>query len=256
MIRAQQVVIATNGYTGPALGSLAARSCPSPPTWIATEELPPDLASSILPTNRAVSESRRVVNHYRLSPDGLHRCSAAAAPAARRPARTTARLLYRAMLKRFPLAGTRLTCSWGGNVAMTLDSMPHIGGSDGLRTRWAATAAAWPWLDYLGHSVGRKIARQSRIRSTHSTWGKYLAIRSDFGNTWFLFAIGSWVPGARRSTITGGPAKPRPWGRHIIHCLTRAVRAPARRPTLCWHRPMRIWRGAGREQGIGRGQNH
>lgn len=192
-ISAQQVVIATNGYTGAELGDLHRKVVPIATYMIATEELPPDLAASILPTNRAVSESRRVVNHYRLSPDGRRLLFGGRARFTPASEETTARLLHRAMTKRFPqMAGTRITHSWGGNVAMTLDSMPHIGGSEGLHYALGCNGSGVAMMSYLGHSVGRKIAEQSRGPINAFDMGDIPGHPFYFGNTWFLFAIGSW----------------------------------------------------------------
>src|SRR3546814_17117472 len=69
-VRAQQVVIATNGYTGPGLAGLQRTVVPIATYMIATAELAPGLAASLLPTTRAVSESRRVVHPHRRPPEG------------------------------------------------------------------------------------------------------------------------------------------------------------------------------------------
>ncbi|MCD0501672.1 NAD(P)/FAD-dependent oxidoreductase [Bordetella petrii] len=192
-VRATQVVIATNGYTGPNLARLERKVVPIATYMIATEPLSPDLAASLLPTNRAVSESRRVVNHYRLSPDGRRLLFGGRARFTPASEETTARLLHRAMAKRFPqLAGTRITHSWGGKVAMTLDSMPHIGGADGLHYALGCNGSGVAMMSYLGHSVGRKIAAQSRDPINAFDMGEIPGHPFYFGNTWFLFAIGSW----------------------------------------------------------------
>ncbi|GAB1577703.1 NAD(P)/FAD-dependent oxidoreductase [Bordetella petrii] len=192
-VRAQQVVIATNGYTGPGLADLGRKVVPITTYMIATEELSPDLAASLLPTNRAVSESRRVVNHYRLSPDGRRLLFGGRARFTPTSEDTTARLLHRAMVKRFPqLAGVRISHSWGGNVAMTLDSMPHIGGADGLHYALGCNGSGVAMMSYLGDSVGRKIAAQSREPINAFDMGEIPGHPFYFGNTWFLFGIGSW----------------------------------------------------------------
>lgn len=192
-VRARQVVIATNGYTGAAMGNLDRKIVPIMTYMIATDELPAGLAQDILPTNRAVSESRRVVNHFRLSPDGRRLLFGGRARFTPTSEETTARLLHRAMLKRFPqLAGTRITHSWGGKVAMTLDSMPHIGGADGLHYALGCNGSGVAMMSYLGHSLGRKIAAQSRTPINAFDMGEIPGHPFYSGNTWFLFAIGSW----------------------------------------------------------------
>jgi glycine/D-amino acid oxidase-like deaminating enzyme len=192
-IQAQQVVIATNGYTGAGLGDLQRKVIPVATHMIATEELSPDLARSILPTNRAVSESRRVVNHYRLSPDGRRLLFGGRARFTPTSEETTARLLHRAMTKRFPqLGGTRITHSWGGNVCMTMDAMPHIGGSAGLHYALGCNGSGVAMMSYLGHSVGRKIVEQPRGPINSFDMGEIPGHPFYFGKPWFLFAIGSW----------------------------------------------------------------
>ncbi len=193
IVRADQVVIATNGYPSAAIGDFRRKVIPVTSHMIATEELPADLARSILPTNRAVSESRRVVNHYRLSPDGRRLLFGGRARFTPAGEETTARLLHGAMVKRFPqLAGTRITHSWGGNVAMTLDAMPHIGSSQGLHYALGCNGSGVAMMSYMGHSVGRKIIEKPQGPINTFDMGDIPQHPLYFGNPWFLFAIGSW----------------------------------------------------------------
>src|SRR5208282_5456714 len=69
-VRAREVVIATNGYTGPATPSLRRRLIPVASHIIATEELAPELAASLIPKGRTISDTPRILTYYRLSPDG------------------------------------------------------------------------------------------------------------------------------------------------------------------------------------------
>lgn len=191
-LHADKVVIATNGYTGALTPDLKRRVLPIASHMIATEELSPDLANSLLPTNRAVSESRRVVNHFRLSPDGKRLIFGGRARFTPASEETTARLLYRNMLQRFPqLQGVKITHSWGGNVAMTFDSMPHIGGDDGMFYALGCNGSGVAMMSYLGHSVAQKILTQSQKINAFDT-GAIPKHPLYFGNTWFLFAVGSW----------------------------------------------------------------
>jgi glycine/D-amino acid oxidase-like deaminating enzyme len=58
---ADEVVIATNGYTGDVTPALKRRIVPIASHIIATEELPPDLAASLIPRRRTLSDTRRVL---------------------------------------------------------------------------------------------------------------------------------------------------------------------------------------------------
>ena len=69
-IEAGDVVIATNGYTGDATPQLKRRLIPLASHIIATEELPPDLARSLIPKGRTLADTKRVLCYYRMSPDG------------------------------------------------------------------------------------------------------------------------------------------------------------------------------------------
>ena len=69
-VAAGDIVIATNGYTGTLTPALRRRIVPIASHIIATEELPPDLASSLIPKGRTLSDTRRVLCYYRMSPDG------------------------------------------------------------------------------------------------------------------------------------------------------------------------------------------
>lgn len=69
-IEADEVVIATNGYTGDVTPRLKRRVIPLASRITATEELPPDLAASLIPKGRTLVDTRRVLCYYRMSPDG------------------------------------------------------------------------------------------------------------------------------------------------------------------------------------------
>ena len=67
---AGDVVIATNGYTGRLTPALRRRVVPIASHIIATEKLPADLARSLIPKDRSLSDTKRVLCYYRMSPDG------------------------------------------------------------------------------------------------------------------------------------------------------------------------------------------
>jgi glycine/D-amino acid oxidase-like deaminating enzyme len=192
-VMAEEVVIATNGYPSEAIGDLRSKIIPITSQIIATEPLSEDLARSILPTNRAVSETRRVVNYYRLSPDGRRLLFGGRARFVPTSETTTAQVLYRAMTRRFPqLLGTKITHSWGGNVAMTLDQTPHMGSAEGLHYALGCNGSGVAMMSYLGHSVARKIIEKPAGPINAFDMGELARHPLYFGKPWFLFAIGSW----------------------------------------------------------------
>lgn len=191
-INAGDVIIATNGYTGDATPELKRRVVPLGSYIIATEELPPELAATVSPRNRSIADTRRVLTYYRKSPDGKRLIFGGRAKFGMTDPVETAPILYRFMLDRFPqLKGTRITHAWTGNVAFTLDEMPHMGKFQNMHYALGCNGSGIAMMSYLGHQTARKIAGKSNRVCAFD--------RPEFpdhplytGNTWFLPWIGRY----------------------------------------------------------------
>ncbi|MFD2250893.1 glycine/D-amino acid oxidase-like deaminating enzyme [Pseudochelatococcus lubricantis] len=192
-IRCGQVVLALNGSSGQLDAELARSVVPVTSHMIATEPLPEGLAREIIRNDRAVSESRRVVNHYRLSGDGQRLVFGGRARFTPTSEETTARLLHQMMVQRYPrLAGVKITHSWGGDVSMTLDYMPHIGGREGLHWVFGCNGSGVTMMSWLGHMLGRKL-REGVNEPVCAFDGQPLPRHAlYYGNPWFMFALGSY----------------------------------------------------------------
>ncbi|MBI2719234.1 MAG: FAD-binding oxidoreductase [Rhizobiales bacterium] len=191
-IRTGDVIIATNGYTGDVTPQFKRRVVPVGSYIIATEELDPALAATISPKNRSIADTRRVLTYYRKSPDGRRLIFGGRAKFGQTDPVETAPVLYRFMLDRFPqLKGCKITHTWTGNVAFTLDEMPHMGRFDNLHYALGCNGSGIAMMSYLGHQTARKIAgRVNRVCAFD---------RPEFpdhplytGNTWFLPWIGRY----------------------------------------------------------------
>jgi len=146
-VRADAVLLATNGYShgGPSPW-LARRLLPVGSYIIATEELDPGLVARLFPGGRMISDTKRVLNYFRPSPDGRRVLWGGRASFGPITAEAAAPRLHAMMVDVFPeLAPARLTHAWTGNVAFTFDYLPHIGVEGGRTTRPAARAAASRW---------------------------------------------------------------------------------------------------------------
>ncbi|MBU8542514.1 MULTISPECIES: NAD(P)/FAD-dependent oxidoreductase [Roseomonadaceae] len=193
VVEAGTVVIATNGYTGNLLPGLKRRLIPVTTHMIATEPLPPDLARAILPTNRAVSETRRVVNHYRLSPDGTRLLFGGRARFFPAEERVTAAILHRQMVKRFPqLAAIRVTHGWGGKVAVPFDYLPHIGMQDGIHYALGCNGSGVVMMNWLGHGVAQKILANTTEKVNAFDGGPMPTHPLFHGTPWFLPIVGTY----------------------------------------------------------------
>jgi glycine/D-amino acid oxidase-like deaminating enzyme len=127
-----QVLVATNGYTGGLVPWLQRRILRIGSYIIATEPLPADVAAEISPKGRMFFDTKNFLYYWRLSPDRRllfgGRTSFAPTTVAR-----SREILYRAMTRVHPqLEGTPLAFAWGGQVALTVDRMPHFGKVDGV----------------------------------------------------------------------------------------------------------------------------
>src|SRR3984893_19329066 len=131
VVSAGDVVIATNGYTGSLTPALRRRIVPIASHIIATEELPPDLARSLVPKGRTLSDTRRVLCYYRMSPERRRMVYGGRAGIEQDDARVSATTRSSCMSHRFPqLRGIKIAHSRTGNAAFTLDALPHLGRRD------------------------------------------------------------------------------------------------------------------------------
>jgi glycine/D-amino acid oxidase-like deaminating enzyme len=191
-IAAGDVIIATNGYTGDVTPELKRRVVPVGSYIIATEELDPQLAASISPKNRSIADTRRVLTYYRKSPDGKRLIFGGRAKFGHTDPVETAPILYGFMTDRFPqLKGTKITHAWTGNVAFTLDEMPHMGKFDNMHYALGCNGSGVAMMSYLGHQTARKIAgKMNHVCAFDRPEFPDHALYT--GNTWFLPWIGRY----------------------------------------------------------------
>jgi len=191
-LTAGDVVIATNGYTGSLTPALRRRIVPIASHIIATAPLPPEIARSLIPHGRTISDTKRVLCYYRLSPDGSRMVFGGRARFTPADPELCARVLYGCMTERFPqLQGVRLTHSWTGNTAFTLDALPHMGEEGGLHYCLGCNGSGVAMMTYLGTQTARKIARVANapcafdapLFPDHPLYN---------GNPWFLPLVGGY----------------------------------------------------------------
>ena len=191
-VTAGDVVIATNGYTGTITPELRRRVVPIASHIIATEELPPDLATSLIPKRRSLSDTKRVLCYYRLSPDGTRMVFGGRARFTPANPRLCAQVLHGYMTERFPqLKEARVTHSWTGNTAFTLDALPHMGQEGGLHYCLGCNGSGVAMMTYLGTQTARKIARVANAPCAFDA-PEFPDHPLYTGNPWFLPMVGGW----------------------------------------------------------------
>jgi glycine/D-amino acid oxidase-like deaminating enzyme len=189
-VEVKEVVIATNGYTGEATPTLKRRVIPVASHIIATEELPGDLAKSLIPRGKTISDTPRVLTYYRMSPDGRRMLFGGRARFTQVRPEVSAPALYRLMTDRFPqLKGTRVTHAWTGNVAFTFDFLPHMGKEEGMHYALGCNGSGIAMMTYLGTQTARKlIGGTNRVNAFD---GREFPTRPLYsGNPWFLPLVG------------------------------------------------------------------
>src|SRR3546814_12947668 len=87
----------------------------------------------LMPTDRIVSDTRKVVYYYRPSPDRSRIVFGGRVTSGETDPRHSGTLLRRDLVKLFPeLASVRISHSWIGLVAYTFDTLAHTGPQDGV----------------------------------------------------------------------------------------------------------------------------
>lgn len=157
-VHACDVVLATNGYTGPLSPWQRRRLIPIGSYVIATEPLAPGLMDRLIPKDRVVSDTRKVVCYYRASPDRTRILFGGRVSFRETDPRVSAPKLHAEMIKIFPdLAGIRISHSWVGFVAYTFDELAHIGVHDGIHYAAGYCGSGVSMASYLGMRMGQRV---------------------------------------------------------------------------------------------------
>lgn len=156
-VRAGEVLVGTNGYTGPATPWLQRRLVPVGSHIIATEPLGRELAESCLPRRRVVYDTKKTLFYFTLSGDDrmVFGGRASWTPVG---AQRSGAIMHRRMVGLFPqLATARIEYTWSGNVCFTRDFDPHIGYRDGYHYCAGYCGHGVALSAYLGAAVAGRL---------------------------------------------------------------------------------------------------
>ncbi len=157
-VSAEQVVVATNGYTGSLVPWLHRRVIPVESMIIATEELPAEIAKSLIPNGRMIFDTKNLLFYFRLSPDGKRMLFGGRLRSAKKSMRENAAFMRRNMLQVYPqLEKVGIAYAWSGNVAMTWDRLPHIGRQNGIYYAMGYCGHGVALASYLGRKLSEMI---------------------------------------------------------------------------------------------------
>jgi len=194
-LRAQNVFVATGGYTGRVTPALQKRIIPIGSYIIVTEILPEKLAAELSPRNRMIYDSKNYLYYYRLTPE--HRMlfggRAAFFPETSSTIRRSADILRRGMLSVYPqLRQTKIEYVWGGTLDFAFDIMPHAGQLDGLHFSLGYAGHGVGMSTYLGDKIAQSIlcGRDENPFAAIPFPGAPLNLYN--GRPWFLPMAGAW----------------------------------------------------------------
>jgi len=185
-IAAGHVVLASNGYTGPATPWFRRRLLPVSSYIVATEALPEETVRRLIPGGRMIVETRSRHCYYRASPDGRRILFGARAALRQISSAQAAPRNHRLMAQLFPeLAAVRLSHSWSGYVCFPRDHMPHIGVREGIHFALGYSGSGVAMAPYLGHKVALKVLGD-RAGATAFDERPFQSIPFYAGRPWFL----------------------------------------------------------------------
>jgi len=190
VVDAGGVVVCTNAYADGLLPELRRRVLPVGSFIVATEVLEPDLARSVSPRGRMLVDSKNFLFYWRLTPDrrllfgGRRSLASSTIPQARD-------FLYGSMLRVHPqLVGTRIDRAWGGNVAVTLDRLPHVGRIDGAWYVTGCNGSGVALNTWLGARMARHLLGEAAVPSFAEL--RHRPIPLHRGRAAYLPLVGLW----------------------------------------------------------------
>ena len=191
-ILADKLAIATNGYTSTLTPWLRRRIIPIGSYIIATQTLDPDLMNELFPTNRMITDSRKVVYYYRPSPDRTRILFGGRVSAQETDPSISGPKLRDDLVRLFPqLSKTQISHSWTGTVAYSFDELAHTGKQDNMYYSMSYCGSGVSMASYLGMKMGRKISKTEDSDTAFDD----LSYPSRFyytGRPWFLPIAVEW----------------------------------------------------------------
>ncbi|MDG1129375.1 MAG: FAD-dependent oxidoreductase [Paracoccaceae bacterium] len=185
-VRANAVLVATNGYTGKLTPGLRRRIIPVPSFIVATEHLGQNRVRSLIPNGRMIVESRERHCYYRPSPDGERIIFGGRASMFNAPSSLTDADMRKLLEQVFPsLKGVGLTHSWRGRTGFTFEFLPNVGQHDGIWHAMGYSGSGNAMAPWLGHKAALGILADPAAETAYSRTGFPLRWWHR-GQPWFL----------------------------------------------------------------------
>ncbi|HLI10999.1 MAG TPA: FAD-binding oxidoreductase [Alphaproteobacteria bacterium] len=193
-VQAREVFVATNGYSGAAFSWLRRRLIPFDAYMIATEPLPAERMSRLLPQDRTFIDHAHNIIFMRRSPDGARILFGGRTGSRMTSLKAKAAEIHTLAGSVVPgFAELKLSHAWTGRCAGTFDLYPHIGTHDGIHFAAGYCFAGVPMGTYLGRLAAQRIL--GRPARTLFAERRFPTVPFYSGNPWFVpaaMAIYDW----------------------------------------------------------------
>jgi glycine/D-amino acid oxidase-like deaminating enzyme len=165
-VHAQQILLATNGYSGNLSPWHRRRLIPIGSYQIATEPLGAEGVRALIPRGRPISDTRRVVVYFRPSADGERIVFGGRSALYETNARACVPRLRAMLTQVFPqLKSAAITHAWAGWVGYTFDKLPHLGRRDGIAFCMGYCGQGVALAPYFGMRIGQQMVGDPRGRT-------------------------------------------------------------------------------------------
>ncbi len=125
-VNAHNVLLCTNAYTDQLWSGLKTSVIPAFSYQVATEPLPATMQETILPRGQAVADTKRLLIYFRIDDTGRLMLGGRG-----KFKETNDPVMYRQIVKTLytlypPTKSLKLDYFWSGQVALTMDTLPHL----------------------------------------------------------------------------------------------------------------------------------
>ncbi len=189
-VEADEAIVTTNATADHLLPGLRRRVLPIGSFIVATEPLPTEVQAEVSPRQRMFVDTRNLLAYWRLSPDGRLIFGGRKSLGTTSVAEAAAYL--RTDIDRIhpQLVDIPLTHRWGGEVAMTLDRLPHVGRIGGAWYVTGCNGSGVAGNTGLGHQLGRALAGQGEMPALAEIPHRPIPLHG-WRRAW-LPAVGAW----------------------------------------------------------------
>jgi glycine/D-amino acid oxidase-like deaminating enzyme len=140
----------------------------------------------LIPKDRVITDTRKLVVYYRASPDRKHILFGGRVSLNETDPEKSVKPLHEQLTKIFPqLTETKISHSWMGFVGYTFDHMPHTGNQDGVHYAMGYCGSGVSLSSYFGTKLGQRLSGLIQ-GDTILTDLKFQTRPFYSGNPWFL----------------------------------------------------------------------